>query len=91
MYAMRLFIVLVAAILAASGPGAKSENDGNRTPPNIIVILADDAGVEAFEPYGGLSYETPNIDALAARGVKFTRTFSQPLCTPSRVIGAAPG
>ena len=85
MYAMRLFIVPVAAVLAASGPRAESEHDGNRTPPNIIVILADDAGVEAFEPYGGLSYETPNIDALAARGVKFTRTFSQPLCTPSRV------
>ena len=85
MYAMRLFIVLVTAVLAACGPDAESENDGNKTPPNIIVIFADDAGVEAFEPYGGLSYETPKIAELADRGVKFTRAFSQPLCTPSRV------
>ena len=85
MYTLRFFIALVAAVLAACGPGAESENNGNQMPPNIIVILADDAGVEAFEAYGGLSYETPNITELAGRGVKFTRAFSQPVCTPSRV------
>ena len=59
--------MLVTAVLAACGPDAESENDGNKTPPNIIVIFADDAGVEAFEPYGGLSYETPKIAELADR------------------------
>ncbi len=42
MYAMRLFIVLVTAVLAACGHDAESENDGNKTPPNIIVGKNDD-------------------------------------------------
>jgi len=53
--------------------------------PNIILIMADDAGVEAFGCYGGQSYPTPVIDGLATSGVRFTNCHSQPLCTPSRV------
>lgn len=49
------------------------------------MIFADDVGVEAFGCYGGTSYATPHLDALAAGGVRFTHAFSQPLCTPSRV------
>ncbi|MCH8980093.1 MAG: sulfatase-like hydrolase/transferase, partial [Armatimonadetes bacterium] len=46
---------------------------------------ADDVGVEAFGCYGGESYETPRIDAMAAMGVRFENCHSQPLCTPSRL------
>jgi len=42
-------------------------------------------GVEAFGSYGGTSYSTPRLDALAAGGVRFDHAYSQPLCTPSRV------
>ena len=80
-----LKIVFLAWCLTACDPDTSREDIGKSGPPNIIVIFADDAGAEAFEAYGGESYSTPNIDALAARGVKFTRAFSQPLCTPSRV------
>lgn len=52
--------------------------------PNVVVILADDLGVEGVGCYGGQSYETPNIDRLAAGGVRFTHCFSNPLCSPSR-------
>ncbi|MCH8980017.1 MAG: sulfatase-like hydrolase/transferase, partial [Armatimonadetes bacterium] len=54
-------------------------------PPNIVLVMADDVGVEAFGCYGGESYETPRIDAMAARGVRFENCHSQPLCTPSRL------
>lgn len=54
-------------------------------PPNIILIMADDLGVETIGSYGGTSYQTPFIDALAADGAKFENCFAQPLCTPSRV------
>ena len=54
-------------------------------PTNVVLIFADDVGVEAFGCYGGTSYSTPNLDALAAGGMRFTRCYSQPLCTPSRV------
>ena len=52
---------------------------------NVIVIMADDIGYECYGAYGGTSYPTPNIDRLAAGGVRFRHCYSQPLCTPSRV------
>jgi len=53
--------------------------------PNIVFILADDLGVEVPGCYGGLSYHTPNIDALAETGMQFDHCYSAPLCSPSRV------
>ena len=53
--------------------------------PNIVLIMADDIGYECYGTYGGTSYRTPNIDRLAANGIRFTHCYSQPLCTPSRV------
>jgi len=55
------------------------------TRPNIVLIMADDLGSETIGCYGGQDYETPNIDALAATGIRFDQCYSQPLCTPSRV------
>ncbi len=53
--------------------------------PNLIVILADDIGIEWFTPYGSEEYKTPNLDRLAKEGVYFNHCYAQPLCTPSRV------
>ena len=53
--------------------------------PNIILIMADDIGIEGIGCYGGESYKTPHIDKLATNGLRFTHAYSQPLCTPTRV------
>ena len=53
--------------------------------PSIILILADDLGYETIGANGGTSYRTPQLDRLAATGVRFTHCFVQPLCTPTRV------
>ena len=53
--------------------------------PNVLLIMADDVGIEAFGCYGGSSYRTPQIDKLAEGGLRFTHAYSQPLCTPTRV------
>ena len=53
--------------------------------PNVILILADDLGYECIGANGGTSYKTPEIDRLAATGVRFERCYAQPLCTPTRV------
>lgn len=53
--------------------------------PNIILIMADDLGYETLECNGGASYITPHLNELAAEGVRFTRAYATPLCTPSRV------
>ena len=53
--------------------------------PNFLVILADDLGVEALGCYGGTSYKTPHIDALARTGERFLHCYAMPLCHPTRV------
>jgi len=53
--------------------------------PNVILIMADDVSWEAFGCYGGEDYKTPNIDRMAAEGIRFNHCYSTPICTPSRV------
>ncbi len=53
--------------------------------PNIIFVLADDIGYEAFGCNGGTSWNTPNIDRMAEKGMRFSQCYSQPLSAPSRV------
>jgi hypothetical protein len=51
--------------------------------PNIIVILADDMGWSDLGCYGG-EIETPNLDALAKDGLRFTRFYNTARCCPTR-------
>lgn len=53
--------------------------------PNILVIYADDMGYNELSCYGGKHVPTPNIDSLAAGGLRLTQGYvSAPLCSPSR-------
>jgi len=52
---------------------------------NILLIVADGLGPEWISCYGSSSVETPNIDALAARGIKFTNAYAMPNRSASRV------
>ncbi|NBS14538.1 MAG: hypothetical protein EBT57_06995 [Verrucomicrobia bacterium] len=54
--------------------------------PNIIFILSDDLGHDILHCFGSDQYQTPNLDALAAGGMKFTHTYAAPLCGPSRAL-----
>lgn len=53
--------------------------------PNIVLIMADDMGYECVGANGSEFYRTPNLDRLAAEGMRFEHCYSQPICTPSRV------
>jgi arylsulfatase B len=53
--------------------------------PNLLVIVTDDMGYGDLSCYGSLQIPTPNIDALAERGVRFTEAYvSSSVCSPSR-------
>lgn len=53
--------------------------------PNVLFILADDLGAHDVGCFGSTFHETPNIDRLAARGVKLTQAYAaSPLCSPTR-------
>ena len=57
----------------------------NSDKPNIVMIMVDDSALMDFGVYGGEA-ETPNIDALAARGAMFTQYRTSPLCSPTRAM-----
>ena len=53
------------------------------SPPNILLIMADDLGFSDVGCYGG-EIETPNLDMLAQRGVRFTQFYNTARCWPTR-------
>jgi arylsulfatase A-like enzyme len=69
-----LFLLIAAKARAADA-----------TRPNIIFILADDLGYTDVACFGSKYYETPNIDRLAAEGMRFTNGYTcGPNCQPTR-------
>ena len=54
-------------------------------PPNIVLIMADDLGIDSVEDYGGRQYKTPVMSQLAKEGMRFTHAYAQPLCTNTRI------
>ena len=73
-------LALALLLFGCAGP-----RHGAQAPPNIVVIMADDHSADVFGAYGNPLARTPNLDALASRGVRFDRAYcNQPVCTPSR-------
>ncbi len=52
--------------------------------PNFVIFLVDDMGWRDSSTYGSTFYESPNMDRLAAQGVRMTDAYAQPLCSPTR-------
>lgn len=78
-FATVLFLFLNVTLFAA--PERQKEDPR----PNVIVIMADDLGYGDLSCYGADSFRTPNIDKLAAGGVRFTNGYcSASTCTPTR-------
>ncbi len=63
-----------------SSPSSEARNQ-----PNILLIVADDLGYSDLGCFGG-EIETPNIDSLAANGIRFSRFYTSPICSPSRAM-----
>ncbi|HRX79873.1 MAG TPA: sulfatase-like hydrolase/transferase [Pirellulaceae bacterium] len=77
----RLCTCLLIAIAMMSSTTARAESDR----PNIVVVVADDMGWGDSATYGHKLIQTPNLDKLAAQGVKFTQCYSAAgVCSPSR-------
>ncbi len=77
---------ILTALGAAAVPAFAAETP-SAPPPNIIFILADDLGYGELGCYGQQKIRTPNLDRLAAEGMRFTRHYSgAPVCAPSRGV-----
>ena len=70
---MRAF--LVGLVLVASAVAQK---------PNVVILFTDDQGTLDANCYGSTDLHTPNIDRLAAAGVRFTQAYAHKVCCPSR-------
>jgi arylsulfatase A len=83
-----------AALAAASGPSAaeagataQRRSDVRQDRPNLIVIMADDLGRGELGAFGQQLIHTPNLDRMAAEGMRFTGFYSgAPVCAPSRSV-----
>jgi len=79
---------LTAAVLAMPGCGGhlRQASDGKSTDkPNVVIVFCDDVGYADIGVFGAKGYETPNLDRMAAEGVKFTDFYAAASsCTPSR-------
>ncbi len=73
--------VATGAVLALAALASAAAADRK---PNIVLIMADDFGYECVTANGGQSYRTPQLDRLAATGMRFENCYVQPLCTPTR-------
>src|SRR5215212_3577013 len=78
---VRLAIVTALALLA--GTACADE----KRPPNIVFVLADDLGYGELGSFGQKKIKTPNLDRLAAQGMRLTQHYSgSPVCAPSRCV-----
>jgi len=77
-----IILILCSLILLSCTSGEKEER-----PPNIIYFLADDLGYGELGVFGQTKIKTPNIDALANNGMRFTQHYSgAPVCAPARYV-----
>jgi arylsulfatase A-like enzyme len=78
-------ILFVGAAAVAVLGGWLAQPAPLATPPNVVLIFMDDMGYGDLGCYGASDYQTPNIDRLAAEGMRFTNFLSaQPVCSASR-------
>ena len=87
-------LLLFSSLLAACNVSDRQAEDAaivvdsagvGDQPPNIVFIFADDLGIGDTSVYGSDIINTPNIDRLAATGVRFTNGYmTHPVCSPSR-------
>ena len=73
----------IACLAAAIGPGQSAPGQQAPRKPNVLFFAVDDLRTD-IGCFGNTEAKTPNIDALAKGGAKFTQFYVQPMCTPTR-------
>ena len=81
---MKTFVGLVGLVAALTAPAMSLAADAPRR-PNIVIILGDDLGYADMGSFGS-EIKTPNLDALAANGTRFTNFYTHASCSPTRSI-----
>ncbi len=81
------FLIVAASVVSLPQPGRAADkvnsDQAGGSKPNVVFILADDLGFSDLGCYGG-EIATPNLDRLAANGLRFTQFYNTARCWPSR-------
>ena len=78
-------IILILLITTVVYQGSDASDDTVNKPPNVVFFLVDDLGWSDVGCFGSSFYDTPNIDQLAAEGVRFTDGYATcHVCSPTR-------
>lgn len=81
----RCSCLVVAVVCSLVWPAAECGAAAKKRPPNIVLFLVDDMGWNDVGCYGNTFHETPNIDAFAKQGMRFTNAYAAcPVCSPTR-------
>ena len=78
----RITLLVALLVLIGAAPSASAAAMPER--PNFVIILIDDMGYGDIGPYGSKLNRTPNLDRMAAEGMKLTSFYAAPLCSASR-------
>src|SRR5262245_59155382 len=78
-------IAIALCLSSASSAGQSARQASPSRPPNIVLIVADDLGYSDLGMFGG-EINTPNLDALAKSGVRFTNFYTAQTCSPTRAM-----
>lgn len=73
------------AVSLATAAALSAPAHATASPPNVVVVVADDVGFSDLGAYGS-EIRTPHIDAIASRGVLFSNFHASPMCSPSRAM-----
>jgi arylsulfatase A len=81
----KILILLLVVLSSCSFQNVTGQNKSALSKPNVIIIFTDDQGYQDLGCYGSPKIKTPNIDKLAAEGIRFTNFYvTASVCTPSR-------
>ncbi len=79
-------VIGTAGLLAGAGGLEQVMGAAQKSGKNVLLIMADDLGPNELGCYGSLTIKTPNIDKLAANGMRFNTCYTVPVCAPSRIL-----
>lgn len=80
----KVLLAVIAFALCSTRFSASAELRADEPLPNVVILLSDDQGTLDANCYGSTDLQTPNIDKLAATGVRFTQSYSYAVCCPAR-------